>query len=53
MVNRNTTQNKQEYRLKEKMLMKYLDKKKRVLFMSKLEQMEVAYNNNETYFIKK
>ena len=28
--------------------MKYLDKKKRVLFISKMAQMEVAYNNNKT-----
>jgi len=29
------------------MCIKYLDKKKRVLFKSKLEQMEIVYHNNE------
>jgi hypothetical protein len=47
MINRNTRQNEQEYKDKRKgKHIKYLDKKI-LLFTSKLEQMEIAYNNNE------
>jgi hypothetical protein len=48
MVNRNTTQNKQEYKDKRKEAHEIFRQKERVLFKSKLEQMEIAYNNNET-----
>jgi hypothetical protein len=47
MVNRNTTWNKQECKDKRKDAHDIFRQKK-VLFISKLEQMEIAYNNNET-----
>jgi hypothetical protein len=34
-------------KIKEKKHIKYLGEKKIILFKSKLEQMEIAYNNNE------
>jgi len=46
MINRNARQNEQEYKANRKGAYKIF-KKKRVLFKSKLEQMEIAYNNNE------
>jgi hypothetical protein len=48
MVNRNTPQNKQEYKDKRKDAHEIFRQKKIVLFISKLGQMEIAYNNNET-----
>ena len=50
VMNRNTRQNEQ-YTDTRKKVHKYFDKKK---FKSKLEQMEIAYNNNtEKKFIKR
>jgi len=46
MINRKSTQNEQEYK-KRKAAHKMFWQNKRVLFKSKLEQMEFAYNNNE------
>jgi len=46
MNNRNTGQNEQKFKAKRK-AHKIFRQKKRVLFKSKLEQMEIAYNNNE------
>jgi len=47
-MNRNTRQNDQEYKDKRKVAHKlFRQKTKRVLFKLKLEQMEIAYNNNE------
>jgi len=46
MINRKSTQN-QEYKNKRKAAHKMFWQNKRVLFKSKLEQMEFAYNNNE------
>jgi hypothetical protein len=50
MVDGNTLQNKKEYKDKRKDAHEIFRQKKRVLFVSKLEQMEIAYNNNETKF---
>jgi hypothetical protein len=47
MNNRNTRQNEQKHKDKRK-AHKIFRQKKRVLFKSKLEQMETAYNDNET-----
>ena len=47
MINRNTRQNEQEYKDRRKDAHKIFRQKKRVLFKSKLEQMEIAYNNND------
>jgi len=47
MINRKSTQNEQEYKNKRKAAHKTFWQNKRVLFKSKLEQMEFAYNNNE------
>jgi hypothetical protein len=48
VINSNTKQAKKNIRTKEKKHSKYLEEeKKRILFKSKLEQMEIAYNNNE------
>jgi hypothetical protein len=47
MINRNTRQNEQEYKDKRKEAHKRVDKKRHA-FQSKLEQMEIAYNKNET-----
>ena len=46
MINRNTRQNEQEYEDKRKEADKIL-KGGGVLFKSKLEQMDIAHNNNE------
>jgi len=45
MINRNTRQNEQKYKDKRKET-QHLDKK-RDCFKSKLEQMEIAYSDNE------
>ena len=47
MINRNTRQNEQEYMDKRKEAYKIFRHKQWVLFKSKLEQMDIAYNNNE------
>jgi hypothetical protein len=46
MINRNTRQHEHEYKDKRKQEHKIF-RQKRVLFKSKLEQMKIAYNNNE------
>jgi hypothetical protein len=46
-INRNTRQNEQGYKEKRKEMHKIFRKKKRVLFKSKLEKMEISNNNNE------
>jgi len=46
MINRNTRQNKQELKYT-KNKHKICSQRKGVLFKSKLEQMEMAYNNHE------
>ena len=46
MINRNNRQNEQKYKDKRK-THKIFRQRKKVLFKSKLEQMEIAYNNNE------
>jgi len=46
MINRNTRQNEQRHKDKRKAC-KIFRQKKRGGFKSKLEQMEIAYNNNE------
>jgi hypothetical protein len=45
MNNRNTRQNEQKFKAKRKA--RKIFRQKKVLFKSKLEQMEIAYNNNE------
>jgi hypothetical protein len=54
MIKRDNRQNNKNKEIQEKHI-KYLDKKTRVLFITKLEQMEIAYNNNDAknFFIKK
>jgi len=47
MVNRNTRQNEQECKDKSKEAHKILRQKERVMFKSKLEQIEIACNNHE------
>jgi hypothetical protein len=47
MINRSTRQNEQEYKDKRQAHKLFRQKTKRVLFKSKLVQMEIAYNNNE------
>ena len=47
MINRNTRQNEQEYKDKRKEVHKIFRQIKTVLFKSKLEEMEIVYNNNE------
>ena len=54
MVNRYTRQNEQECKDKSKEAHKILRQKKRVMFKSKLEQTEIAYNDHKAKnFIKK
>ena len=48
LINRNTRQSVQECEDKRKEACKIFRQKKRVLSKSKLEQMEISYNNNET-----
>ena len=50
MINRNIRQNEQEYKDTRKDVHKIF-RKKRVLFKSKLEPMEIAYHNNEAKII--
>jgi hypothetical protein len=47
MINRNARQNEQEYKDKRKAHKLFRQKTKRVLFKSKLKQMEITYNNSE------
>jgi len=47
MINTNTRQNEQEYKDKRKEAHKIFRQIKTVLFKSKLEEMEIAYNNSE------
>ena len=48
MINRNTSQNEQEYTSERKEAIKiFRQKKKRVLYKSNLEQIEIAYTDNE------
>ena len=52
MINRNTRKNEQEYTGERKEALKIFRKKK-VLFKSKLEQMEIAYTDNETEILSR
>jgi hypothetical protein len=47
MINRNTKQSEKECKDKRKEAHKIFRQKSRVPFKSKLEQMEIVYNNNE------
>jgi hypothetical protein len=47
MINRNTKQSEKEYKDKRKEVRRMFRQKSRVLFKTKLEQMEIVYNNNE------
>jgi len=54
MINGNTRQNEREYKDKRKEADKIFKKGGRVLFKSKLEQMDIAYNKMKAKnFIKK
>jgi hypothetical protein len=54
MVYRNSRQDEQENKDKSKEAHKILRRKKRVMFKSKLQQTEIAYNKHEAKnFIKK
>jgi hypothetical protein len=47
MINRNTKESEKEYKDKRKEVHNIVKPKSTVLFKSKLEQMEIVYNNNE------